>query len=1065
MSPGESGSLTQLTEQFFHAALELPEGERQGYLDGACNGNRELLLAVCNLLRADSGQMDYWEDPALVHEARMVALQQDSAGEDPSGFDRYRLLERIGSGGMGAVYRAVRDDDAFSKVVALKIVERGHVDPITGEVLFRRFRQERQILARLEHPHIARLLDGGSTRDGRPFLVMEYVDGEPINHYVTTRNLPASAILDLFLKICSAVSCAHRNLVVHRDLKPANILVSSDGEPHLLDFGIASLIGNEVSAAHTLHSGMTPRYASPEQVGGAPITTASDIYSLGVLLYELLTGSSPYRDPDNPAELVLAILGESPLPLKSTGRAFSRDLENIVLMALRKEPARRYVSAEQFADDIRRCRENYPVIARPDTPAYRVRKFVVRNRLAVCAAAALSFTLGLSVLSVVAQRNRAERNEAGYRRLAYERSMSMAFLEWQAANSRSTLELLEAQRPRPGESDLRGFEWYALWNLTRTRSRIVWQLPGPANGVAISPDGLTAAATFAPGRMQLWNTATGASRVLDGPGVAAFSPDGRFLGCGAGDGSVDLRAPTSGALLHILGKQSGSIRALSFSPDGRVLATASHGGTVGLWMLNRPGLPVTLKGHTGSVNAVVFSPDGRVVASGSDDMTVRIWDASSGSPIAILRGHSWLVLSLAFSPDGSVLASSGSDGNIRLWNRSSWQEAGVISGNGSSVQSLRYSPDGRLVAVASNNGVIRLYDARSHTLYDTLPGHDDTLTELAFSPDGRYLLSSSRDRTVRLWELARQAGTLTLNGHSDWIWDVQFSPDGHTLASAGKDGAVRLWAMPSGKPMLLLAHSKWVNGIAFSPDGRSLATVSDDRMVRLWNTSSGELTATLAGHTDISECAAFSPDGALLATGGKNGEIRLWRFPSGAPRSLLRSPDNNLIWAMVFSRDGRYLIAAEGGARDLGLAHGQALTIWDVASGHLLTTLRDHTEDVRALALSADGRTLATGSFDGTVQLYSLTSGQTLRLQGMATLTTHQVRSLAFSPDCKRLATAGQDKSVRLWDVETRHEVSSLTLPSEPDGVTFSPDGQNLAVGAHDGKLRLWFATSKQYAK
>jgi serine/threonine protein kinase len=331
-------------EQLFQEASDLEAAARPAFLADACRGDERLRQAVEDLLRAstEAAANPLWQEPAMHNEARFLA-----ASDEATTLDRYRLLERIGAGGMGVVYKAVRADDEFSKLVAVKIVRDSDPDMIG------RLRQERQILAGLEHPNIARLLDGGTTADGRPFLVMEYVEGLPIDRYVAERQPPLPDLLDLFRKICAAVSYAHRNLIVHRDLKPANILVTAEGQPMLLDFGIAKLLDGSAQRTRTGAAAMTPEYASPEQVLGAPITTASDIYTLGVLLYELLSGARPYRNTASPLELARAIGTEHPQPLGThAGRRFDSDLENIVQMALRKEPERRYASAGQFSEDL-----------------------------------------------------------------------------------------------------------------------------------------------------------------------------------------------------------------------------------------------------------------------------------------------------------------------------------------------------------------------------------------------------------------------------------------------------------------------------------------------------------------------------------------------------------------------------------------------------------------------------------------------------------------------------------------------------------------------------------------
>jgi len=322
-------------------------------------------------------------------------------------FERYRIERRIGQGGMGDVYEAVRDND-FHKRVALKIVRYG----LDSDFARGRFQQERQMLAGLEHPFIARLLDGGEAANGCPYLVLEYVDGVPIDIYC--RTCSRADILKLFLKVCEAVEYAHRNLIIHRDLKPANILVTADGDPKLLDFGIAKLLDPGANVTQTMAIALTPQYASPEQVRGQSITTASDVYSLGVILYQLLTGRKPYAvETTTPFEMERVICQEPP-----ASPGIGNELDDILMMALRKEPERRYPSVLQFAQDIERYMDGRPVSAAPDTFRYRSGKFLGRHKIGIAAVAALILTLSGGLASTLYQKRKAERRFEDVRKLA-----------------------------------------------------------------------------------------------------------------------------------------------------------------------------------------------------------------------------------------------------------------------------------------------------------------------------------------------------------------------------------------------------------------------------------------------------------------------------------------------------------------------------------------------------------------------------------------------------------------------------------------------------------------------
>ncbi len=412
----------QHVQALFDEVLQQPLGERSAFLDRRCGGDAALFDEVASLVRAHETPGPFDRMAESLGAALAEVLPRDP-GEGAGGqVGPYKLVREIGQGGMGTVYLAERADGAFEQRVALKVV-RG----ISGSALRRRFLRERQILARLEHPHIARLLDGGMTAEGQPFFAMEMVEGVPIDGYCAARELDVDARLLLFLDVCEAVRYAHQNLIVHRDLKPSNILVTQDGQVKLLDFGIARLLESDGDdATQTGHHALTPRYASPEQLQGTPVTTVSDVYSLGVVLYELLTGKRPHdvsglrpeaaarvvaeRVPTLPSE---AVRGNATQP-PTLHRRLVGDLDTLVMKALAREPERRYPSAEALADDIRRHLAGFPIEARPDTLAYRTAKFARRHKggLAVAALLVLVLVSFTTALALQQRRTAAERDRA-----------------------------------------------------------------------------------------------------------------------------------------------------------------------------------------------------------------------------------------------------------------------------------------------------------------------------------------------------------------------------------------------------------------------------------------------------------------------------------------------------------------------------------------------------------------------------------------------------------------------------------------------------------------------------
>jgi serine/threonine protein kinase len=413
-------------------SLELTQESRSDFLAEYCNGDEDLRREVENLLEFEYVEADPLEQAPFSAFTENYPASKNVIGRQ---IGKYEIIDKLGTGGMGAVFLAERADGAFSQRVALKLIKRG----MDSDAVLRRFLNERQILAALKHPNIAHLIDGGTTDDNLPFFVMEHVEGETISAYAEKENLDLEVRLKLFCQVCAAVSFAHSNLVIHRDLKPSNILVTKDGSVKLLDFGIAKLLRNDANGeTATRNFVFTPEYASPEQVKGEKLTTATDVYSLGIILYELLTGNRPYQtESKNISEIILAVCETEPTPPSAALNVESKkdkkttnqnkqktphhsairiprsgDLDNIILKALRKEPERRYSSVEKLREDIRRHLEGLPVTASRDTWKYRASKFVHRNRIGVVAAVVILLTLFAGLAATLYQTNVARRERA-----------------------------------------------------------------------------------------------------------------------------------------------------------------------------------------------------------------------------------------------------------------------------------------------------------------------------------------------------------------------------------------------------------------------------------------------------------------------------------------------------------------------------------------------------------------------------------------------------------------------------------------------------------------------------
>lgn len=953
---------------------------------------------------------------------------------------RYTVRGEVARGGLGRVLLA--DDERLHRPVAVKEL----INTTVG--MHERFRREVTITAQLQHPAIVPIYDAGVWESGQPYYVMKLLsDGRTLKQAAQEAKKPEDhlALLPNVIAAADAVAYAHSHGVIHRDLKPANVLVGPFGETVVIDWGLAKQLGGgdeedvgggayrtpvtpELTSAGAVMG--TPRYMSPEQARGEAVEKRADVYSLGAMLYEVLTGDAPFGGLS--ASDILSSLRASIAPVLSLP-AIPRDLAAIVCKAMAPDLANRYANAGELVDDLRRFQTGQLVRAQEYSPATLVWRWVQRYR-ALLATAALA-VVGLLIMAAVGIHRIANARDVAeaQRAVAVAKRNELILLQARSSLEHDPTQAVAWLKTYPSD----GVGWPAVQTLAAKAAslgvaRHVLRT-GIARDTAFLPDGRTFIAAGI-GQVTWWDIAREVklgSAAIDAVAIKA-SPDGRYAAIGGLHGEVVLWDLKTQRLREVARFDSPTV-GLCFSSDGARLA-ASAGGDVRVSTIADGTMRRVARGEA-VLDQLVFSRDGATLFAAGGAGKLVVVSLADGRA-RVLAGHRGSIAAMSLSSDGTTLVTGGADGSVRVW-LLPIAHSRVLEQVTTRITHVELVPDGNRVVYLSDDGVLSLSSLRTGLIRRSI-AQPDQMKQLVVAPDATYIATSDARGHLRTWDLATSEAT-ELRGHEATIDSLAISRDG-TLISSGMDDSTRVWPRPTqpSAPVHVERFDAALMHVAFSPDGTQVATEGGPT-IHLCPAATGPCRA-FNGHTSAIYGIAFSHDGRKLVSAGWDGTARVWDVASGTAQVF--QTGSTIVQRVAFTPDERHVVAAGSDG---------TVTIWPSDGGRRMV-LRGHTGAVLALAASPMRSLVASGGEDGTVRVWDWSSGTGHVLGRQAT----SVVLASFAPDGTRLATGGRDGEIKLWNV---NDASSRVVGRHRDNIStlaFSPDGTRLLSSSWDATAHVW---------